>query len=198
MWATQAVDHSISRHFTWSVILGIENHFANKALLCTRHKWRVHRTLTFGSKSTMTDLHLRMTDTSHPPTLAQVEAWIGKRAYGYWTRILSLIDCRYPGVFRPEWIYGGRKHGWALRFKKSKSFCTLIPERKRFALLLVFGRDERAKVEALQNDLSSDTIKQYYEATTYHDGKWLLMIINTDSRVSDVDILFKVKRKPKR
>ena len=146
----------------------------------------------------MADSHLRMTDASQPPTSAQVEAWIGKKAYAYWKLIFSLIECRYPGVFSPDWIYGGQKHGWSLRYKKSKSFCTLIPERRRFALLLVLGRDERAKVESLQNDLSPETMRQYYEATTYHDGKWLLMIIDRGSRVNDVEKLFEIKRRPKR
>ena len=66
------------------------------------------------------------------------------------------------------------------------------------ALLLVLGRDERAKVETLQNELSPETMRQYYEATTYHDGKWLLMIIDKDRCVNDVEKLFEIKRKPKR
>ena len=85
---------------------------------------------------------------------------------------------KYPDVFTPEWLFGGKKHGWSLRYKKSKSFCTLIPEKNRFALLIVFG----------------DT---YDKAATYYDGKWLLLTIDSNKIVEDVLQLLTVKRKPK-
>jgi len=140
----------------------------------------------------------RITQGSHFPTPEELATWLGATPMAFWERLERYIDETYPGIFVPEGIYGGQKHGWSLRYKKSKSFCTLIPERRRFALLLVFGRDERAKVETLQNELSPETMRQYYEATTYHDGKWLLMIIDKGSRVNDVVKLFEIKRKPKR
>ena len=33
----------------------------------------------------------------------------------------------HPGTFIPEWIYGGKKHGRSLRYKKSRAFCTFLP-----------------------------------------------------------------------
>ena len=122
---------------------------------------------------------------------------MGNRAYKYWTQIKQLIAQNYPDVFTPEWLSGGREHGWSLRYKKSKSFCTLIPEKNRFALLIVFGADQRAKVEAMKDSLLPDTRKEYDQATTYHDGKWLLLTIDSNRVVEDVLRLLAVKRKPK-
>ena len=85
---------------------------------------------------------------------------------------------KYPDVLTPEGLFGGKKHGWSLRYKKSKSFCTLIPEKNRFALLIVFG----------------DT---YDKAATYYDGKWLLLTIDSNKVVEDVLRLLAIKRKPK-
>jgi len=47
-------------------------------------------------------------------------------------------------------------------------------------LLIVFGTEERAKVETIKKDLSRDIRKAYDEATTYHDGKWLLLTLDDE------------------
>lgn len=139
----------------------------------------------------------RMTESGNPPGDAAIAVWIGGEAYAYWKRMTRLIEERYPNVFTPQWLFGGKKHGWSLRYKKSKSFCTFIPEKNRFALLIVFGAEERTGVEAIKNQLSASTRKQYDAATTYHDGKWLLLTVDTDRVVDDVTRLLAVKRKPK-
>lgn len=132
-----------------------------------------------------------------PPDSTQVRAWIGKSGYGYWKRIVSMIERNYFGVFSPEWLYGGKKHGWSLRYKKGRSFCTLIPEKGRIGMLIVFGAKERATVDTIRNELSSHTLKEYDKATTYHDGKWLLLTVDSDAIFDDVERLLAVTRKPK-
>jgi hypothetical protein len=104
----------------------------------------------------MDEVNSRMTEPGEPPTLEQVEAWIGSDAYSFWMQVTRLIEQTYPNVFTPEWLFGGKKHGWSLRYKKSHSFCTLVPEKQRFALLIVFGAEERAGVEAIRQELSQE------------------------------------------
>jgi hypothetical protein len=137
-----------------------------------------------------------MTEPGNPPANSAVADWVGRDAYKYWELITQLIEQSYPSVFTPEWLFSGKKHGWSLRYKKNKSFCTLIPEKNRFALLIVFGIEERTKVEAIKNGLAKKTQKEYDQATTYHDGKWLLLVIDTDRVVKDVMLLLAVKRRP--
>ncbi len=138
----------------------------------------------------------RMTEPGGPPAPGDVSAWLGRRAHGDWARVVRTIDRDYPGVFAPEWLFGGKKHGWSLRYKKSKSFCTLVPEKNRCRLLIVFGAEERAKVEAIRRNLTARTLRAYDAATTYHDGKWLLLDVDTDAAVADVTLLLAVKRRP--
>lgn len=140
----------------------------------------------------------RMTEPGHAPSDAAVADWIGEEAHAYWRMVAHRIEQAYPDVFVPEWLFGGKKHGWSLRYKKSKSFCTFIPEKGRFALQIVFGAAERDKVEAVRDTLSRGTQKQYDEATTYHDGKWLLLTVDSDKVVDDVMRLLAVKRRPKK
>ena len=109
----------------------------------------------------------------------------------------SFIQSRYPGVFETKWWFGGKKFGWSLRFKKSKSFCNLIPERGQFTVLLVFGAAERVKVEAVLPDLASHVRDDYAKATTYHDGRWVSVVVDSKAVVSDVERLLVLKRAPK-
>ena len=138
----------------------------------------------------------RMTDRSCPPDARSVGAWLGVDAAAYWERLTNLIAEEYPGVFTPEWLYGGKKHGWSLRYKKNKSFCTLIPEKNRCALVIVFGAEERKKVEDPHCLLSGATRLAYDAAATYHDGKWLLLAVDGEEVLRDIKILLAVKRKP--
>lgn len=104
--------------------------------------------------------NLRMTKPGKSPTPIQIAAWIGRDAYGFWKRVIQLIEQNYPNVFTPDWLFGGMKHGWALRYKKGKSFCTLIPEKNRFAIQIVFGAEERLKMETIRDELSARTRKE--------------------------------------
>ncbi|VVB64912.1 Uncharacterised protein [uncultured archaeon] len=64
-------------------------------------------------------------------------------------------------------------------------------------MLIVFGAEERAKVEAIRDRLSEQTQKEYDNATTYHDGKWVHLTVDNDTVVNDVKRLLAVKRRPK-
>lgn len=138
----------------------------------------------------------RMTDASVQPDDAAVAEWLGSE-FARWKQIVEFIDTEYPCVFAPEWLYGGKKHGWSLRYKKSKSFCTLIPERDRLVVLIVFGAEERAKAEGILGELESHARSDYEAATTYHDGKWLTLAIDGDDVMRDAERLLRVKRRPK-
>ena len=145
----------------------------------------------------MSEAGCRMTDRDQPPNDSDIAGWMGTEAYKRWNQVTQLIEQNYPNVFIPEWLFGGKKHGWSLRYKKSKSFCTLIPEKNNFALVIVFGAAEREKVEAMKGSLSTQTRKEYDAATTYHDGKWVLLSVDSEKVVEDVMRLLAVKRKPK-
>ncbi|MEW6050286.1 MAG: DUF3788 domain-containing protein [Candidatus Zixiibacteriota bacterium] len=146
----------------------------------------------------MSEERVRLFDGSKEPNPRQVASFVGARSYKRWKRIGAFIDKNYPGVFSPEWLYGGKKYGWGLRYKKSKSFCTLIPEKNQFRILIVFGGEERAKVEATISELVSHAREDYVAAKTYADGKWLGLLVDSDKVLADVERLLLIKRRPKR
>ncbi len=88
----------------------------------------------------------RLLDKERVPSGKEVAKLIGADNFKRWKKVIKFIDDNYGGVFKQdEWLYGGKKHGWYLRFKKSKSFCQLIPEKNKFLLLIVFGAEERRR-----------------------------------------------------
>jgi hypothetical protein len=139
----------------------------------------------------------RMLDGRKPPGTKGVSKWVGAANFKRWMRIINFIEANYPGVFEPDWQFGGEKHGWGLRFKRSKCLCTLIPERGRVMIQIVFGAEEREKAEEILPKLVSHTSDDYKEATTYHDGKWLFLEVDSNKVIADVERLLAIKRKPK-
>lgn len=146
----------------------------------------------------MTENTARLIDKTKRPTEKDVFAWIGSSARKRWITIVSFLEENFPGVFpADDWIYGGKKHGWGLRFKKSKAFCTLVPERNRLRVAIVLGGKEREETEKIMSKLSRPVRAQYEEAKTYHDGKWLAVDVTDESALRDVFTLLKIKRRPK-
>jgi hypothetical protein len=140
---------------------------------------------------------VRLTDRSRVPTDAEVVQFVGARNAARWAELARFIAAAYPRTFTPEWLFGGQKHGWTLRYKTSKSFCTFVPERGRFKVLLVFGAAEREKVEQVLPELASHVREDYANSHTYHDGRWVLVTVGSAQVVADIERLLAIKRRPK-
>jgi len=139
----------------------------------------------------------RMTDKSAPPDDSAVRSWIGPKAFAHWAGLRSWIDAFYPEVFSPDWLYGGKKRGWSLRYRKTKAFCTLLPEYRQLSVLVVLGRAEREKFEERRYAWRPPLVKLYDEAPAYPDGKWLTMVISSAADRHDVTELLTMKRPPR-
>lgn len=139
----------------------------------------------------------RITDKSTPPDDDTVRDWMGLEAFEHWAKLRNWIEAFYPGVFDPDWLYGGKKRGWSLRYKKSRAFCTLLPEYMLFSVMLVLGRAERENFEARRYVWRSQLVKLYDDAPTYPDGKWLKVSISSADDWHDVTELLTMKRPPR-
>lgn len=136
----------------------------------------------------------RITDKSAPPNESTVRDWIGEKAFEHWAGLQNWIEEYYPGVFAPEWLYGGKKRGWSLRYKKTRAFCTLVPEFRLFSVVVVLGRAEREKFEERRYAWRSQLVTLYDQAKTYPDGKWLNVGISSADDRHDVTDLLSMKR----
>jgi hypothetical protein len=138
----------------------------------------------------------RITDKSAPLDESSVRDWIGPQAFVHWVKLRSWIDASYPGVFVPEWLYGGKKRGWSLRYKKTKAFCTILPEYRRLSIVVVLGGPEHEKFEERRNAWRSQLIKLYDEAKPYPDGRFLTVAISSAEDRHEVMELLIMKRPP--
>lgn len=138
----------------------------------------------------------RFTDPSAAPDADTIRDWIGAEAFEHWRALQSWIDENYPGIFTPEWLNGGKKRGWSLRYKKTRAFCTFVPEYRRFSVIIVFGGAEREKFEERRYTWRSQLVDLYDQATNYPDGRFLTLPIATaEDRQELIDLLI-MKRPP--
>jgi hypothetical protein len=138
----------------------------------------------------------RISDKSAQPDESKVRDWLGRESFGHWTKLRSWIDASYPGVFAPDWLYGGKKRGWSLRYTKIKALCTLVPAYKQLSVLVVLGGAEREKFEQRRYSWSPQLVKLYDDTRTYHDGKWLTVAISSADHRHEVTELVGMKRPP--
>jgi hypothetical protein len=153
-------------------------------------------TLAVTDAETVPQIGDRITDKLAPPDDGAVRHWIGPEAFEHWSGLRNWIGEFYPGVFAPDWLYGGKNRGWSLRYKKTKAFCTLVPEYRQFSAVVVMGGAEREKFEERRYVWRSQLVKLYDEAKTYIDGKWLTVAISSADDLHDVMELLTMKRPP--
>ncbi|MGK6317373.1 DUF3788 domain-containing protein [Neorhizobium sp. DT-125] len=148
------------------------------------------------STATLPQIGDRITGNSTLPDDGAIREWLGSEAYGQWTELRTWIDTSYPGVFAPDWLYGGKNRGWSLRFKKTKALTTLVPEYRRFSAIVVMGRAEREKFEERRYFWRPQLVRAYDGAKTYIDGKWLTLPASPKEELQDVTELLAMKRPP--
>lgn len=127
------------------------------------------------------------------PTQEELLTLLGTEKLCAWERMARLADLRYD--MDKQWNSGGKQ--WKIEYKYlrgGKTLCCFYADAGRFGLMIIFGAKERAKVEAIRNALSADTIKAYDEARTYHDGKWVMFDETLPN--DDLALLPAVKRRP--
>ena len=144
----------------------------------------------------MNDQYQRMLDKTVEPTEEDMLKTIGTQASGAWKDIHAFLRANYDHV--PVKRHWGKKHGWAIQYRKSnKTLATLAPETGAFTALLIFGKKEVEKI-ALQKDQISPAMMEMIDNTTQlHDGKWVFIRLIDDTYVDDIKKLISIKRKPK-
>lgn len=129
------------------------------------------------------------------PTNEEMIILIGKPLFDIWTKLTDLIESKYD--IERLWNNGGKKWTYEYKYRRGgKSLCALYAKENVFGFMIIFGKAEREKVEAIRCDLSPETQRIYDEATTYHDGKWVMFELTDTSLFSDMEKLLMVKRKP--
>ena len=139
----------------------------------------------------------RMLDKEYEPTEDEVFAYLGREAVEAWQDVTAFIDANYN--FTRETTFGGRKYGWAIRYRRSgKSLCTLHPERGAFTILIVLGKKEVEQAVDRLDEFGPDIASLVTGARQYHDGRWLWIRVLNKDNLDDVKRLLLIKKKPQK
>lgn len=128
-------------------------------------------------------------------TRAELERLVGIDKVNIFYHIVDNITLLYD--MEQVWNNGGKKWTYEYKFRKSgKTLCAFYFKEDTLGLMIIFGKEERAKVEDIRNELSFSALESYDDAQTYHDGKWVMFNLIDYSLLEDIKKLLFIKRKP--
>ena len=127
----------------------------------------------------------------------ELEKLVGTDKVNIFYKIVDEITLLYD--MDQTWNNGGKKWTYEYKFRKSgKTLCAFYFKENMLGFMIIFGKEERTKVEEIRNELSSDILETYDNAQTFHDGKWVMFNITDYSMIEDFKKLLFIKKKPNR
>ena len=131
------------------------------------------------------------------PSESTLKELLGQSLFEVWQNLCSTIDEKYE--MQQIWNAGGKNWTYEYKYRRGgKTLCSLFGKRNCVGFMIIFGKDERAKFEEIRETLSDPVCRQYDEATTYRDGKWVMFEPTDTYEFDDYMKLLAIKRKPNR
>lgn len=131
------------------------------------------------------------------PTQSTMTELLGQPLFAVWQELCSAIDEKYD--MERLWNTGGKNWTYEYKYRRGvKTLCSLYAKKNCLGFMIIFGKDERAKFEEIRETLSAPVCRQYDEATTFRDGKWVMFEPTDISEFDDYMKLLAIKRKPNR
>lgn len=129
------------------------------------------------------------------PTREEIIKLLGDNAFTAWESICDSINENYN--METIWNKGGKGGIYEYKFRKSnRTLCTFYVREKQFGFMIIFGKNEREQFELTREVFSKDIQDIYDKATTYHDGKWIMIEVLDNSLLEDIKKMILIKKKP--
>lgn len=131
------------------------------------------------------------------PSQSTMTELLGQPLFEVWQELCSAIDDKYE--MERVWNTGGKNWAYEYKYRRGgKTLCCLYAKNNCIGFMIIFGKNERQKVENIRASLSNSVCMQYDEAETYHDGKWVMFEPTDTTNFDDYMKLLTIKRKPNR
>lgn len=132
-------------------------------------------------------------DKGRMPTEAEIRAYTGCPLFD---ELSDFLRSEYQALCKIEYSGDKALSGWNVKFKKAgKTLCTLYPRKGSFAMLLVVGRKEKPRVEALLPTLCEAFQKTYRDTREGMGQRWLLLHFSArDSVYDDALKIIRIRR----
>lgn len=131
------------------------------------------------------------------PSQSTMTELLGQSLFEVWQALCLAIDKKYD--MERLWNTGGKNWNYEYKYRRGgKTLCCLYAKENCVGFMIIFGKEERAKFEAVRDTLTEDVCRKYDEAKTYHDGKWVMFKPTSMAEFDDFMKLLAIKRKPNR
>jgi hypothetical protein len=131
------------------------------------------------------------------PTSEVMESLIGNELYLVWNALCLFIDQMYD--MDRLWNSGGKKWNYEYKYHRGgKTLCALYAKENTFGFMVILGKVERDKFENQREHFSQEVQRTYDNATTYHDGKWIMFELKNKELFNDIGRILQIKRLPSR
>ena len=131
------------------------------------------------------------------PSQSAMTDLLGSSLFEVWQELCSTIDEKYD--MERLWATGGKNWTYEYKYRRGgKTLCSLYAKDNCIGFMIIFGKDERIKFEEIRDTLSDAVCRQYDEAKTYHDGKWVMFEPTDTAEFDDYTKMLAIKRKPNR
>ena len=131
------------------------------------------------------------------PGAAELEQLLGGEQYRMWTAVRGLIEGHYE--METQWKRGGRAWTYEYKYRRGgRTLCALYARPGEMGVMIVFGREERAKFETARDAFGAAVRAVYDQAILYPEGKWLMLLPRDGALLADIERLLLIKRKPNR
>ena len=131
------------------------------------------------------------------PSQSEMIDLIGQSLYEVWRKLCLAIEEKYE--MERLWNTSGKKWIYEYKYRRGgKTLFCIYAKDNCVGFIIIFGNDERTKVQEIRSSLLDSVNKKYDEAETYHDGKWVMFEPTDASEFADYIKLLAIKRKPNR
>lgn len=131
------------------------------------------------------------------PSQSTMTELLGQSLFEVWQALCLAIDEKYD--MERLWNTGGKSWTYEYKYRRGgKTLCCLYAKENCVGFMIIFGKEERAKFEAIRDTLTENVCRKYDEAKTYHDGKWVMFQPTGTTEFDDFIKLLTIKRKPNR
>lgn len=133
----------------------------------------------------------------HIPSQSTMIELLGQSLFKIWQELCLVIEEKYE--MEQLWNTGGKNWTYEYKYRRGgKTLCCLYAKHNCVGFLIIFGKEERKKLEDIRDTLSSAICNQYDDAKIYHDGKWVMFEPTNTAEFDDYMKLLAIKRKPNR
>ncbi len=129
------------------------------------------------------------------PTREDLISLMGSKTFAAWEKICGFIAHNYQ--MDTLWNKGGRGGIYEYKFRKGgKTLCALYAREQQFGFMVIYGKAERERFEMMRANFAEDIHQLYDAATTYHDGKWIMITMSDDTYFEAAKNMILIKRNP--